>query len=196
MGHGADSVTQPQAVVFLGNPGREFERTRHNAGFLVLEHWSPARNLGWQQKFKGEWATLTRGGAKLYLLKPLTFMNVSGESVRALGDFFKVAPEAWVAVHDDIDLPFGEVRFQTGGGLGSHNGLRSLKQHLGTDKFHRLRLGTGRPVHGDVASFVLGRFTSDEEIELDRILDRAAAVLERSLGTPEAAGSPPPSGRA
>jgi len=177
-------MTPPQAVLFLGNPGREYERTRHNAGFLALEAWSKARDLGWQQKFKGEWATLNWAGGKYYLLKPLTFMNVAGESARALGDFFKVSPEAWLAVHDDIDLPFGEVRFQTGGGLGGHNGLRSLKQHLGTDRFHRLRIGVGRPVHGDVASFVLGRFTPDEEIELERILSRVVSQLEQSLRTP------------
>ena len=92
-----------------------------------------------------------------------------------------MAPEEWIAVHDDIDLPFGEVRFQTGGGLGGHNGLRSLKQHWGTDRFHRLRVGIGRPARGDVATFVLGRFTPDEEIELDRILDLASAALDRAL---------------
>jgi PTH1 family peptidyl-tRNA hydrolase len=174
-------VTAVQAVVFLGNPGKEYERTRHNAGFLVAARWEGARNASWQQKFKGEWAAVNRGSQKLYLLRPLTFMNLAGESARALGDFFKVLPEGWVAVHDDIDLPFGEVRFQTGGGLGGHNGLRSLKQHLGTDKFHRLRIGVGRPVHSDVAHFVLGRFSPDEEIELERILDRAVAALEQAL---------------
>lgn len=174
----------PQAVVFLGNPGREYERTRHNAGFLLLEHWPPARGLNWQQKFKGQWASLLWGGGKFYLLRPQTFMNLCGESARALGEFFKVDPTRWLAVHDDIDLPFGEVRWQTGGGLGGHNGLRSLKQHLGTDQFQRLRLGVGRPVHGDVASFVLGRFTADEEIEWERVLDRAGAALEQALRAP------------
>jgi PTH1 family peptidyl-tRNA hydrolase len=174
-------MTAPQALLFLGNPGKEYERTRHNAGFLLASRWNPARDAGWQQKFKGEWAAVNRGSRKVYLLRPLTFMNLAGESARALGDFFKVPAEGWVAVHDDIDLPFGEVRFQTGGGLGGHNGLRSLKQHLGTDRFHRLRIGVGRPVHGDVAAFVLGRFTPDEEIELERILDRAAVALEQAL---------------
>jgi len=174
-------MTPAQAVVFLGNPGKEYERTRHNAGFLTASRWEPARNASWQQKFKGEWASVTRGTQRVYLLRPLTFMNLAGESARALGDFFKVPPEGWVAVHDDIDLGFGEVRFQTGGGLGGHNGLRSLKQHLGTDRFHRLRIGVGRPVHGDVANFVLGRFSPDEEIELERILDRAVTTLEQAL---------------
>ena len=175
-------ATLPQALVFLGNPGKEYEKTRHNIGFQVAARWNRTRDLGWQQKFKGEWASFPWGDRKVFALRPLTFMNLAGESARALGDFFKVPEGAWVAVHDDIDLPFGEVRFQTGGGLGGHNGLRSLKQHLSTDQFHRLRIGVGRPIHGDVASFVLGRFTPDEEIELERILDRAAAVLEGALG--------------
>lgn len=109
-------------------------------------------------------------------------MNLVGESARAMSDFFRIAPESWIAVHDDIGLPFGEVRLQTGGGLGGHNGLRSLRQHLGTDGFHRLRLGIGRPVQGDVASFVLGRFSSDEEIEFSRVVDRAIEALELALG--------------
>jgi len=175
-------MTPPQALIFLGNPGREYEKSRHNAGFLVLDRWARARGLPWQQKFKGEWTPLVAPSGKTYLLRPQTFMNLAGESARALGDFYKVDPQTWLAVHDDIDLPFGEVRFQTGGGLGGHNGLRSLKQHLGTDRFHRLRIGVGRPVHGDVAAFVLGRFTADEEIELERILDRAVEVLDRTLG--------------
>jgi PTH1 family peptidyl-tRNA hydrolase len=174
-------MTAPAAVVFLGNPGKEYEKTRHNVGFQVARRWSATASLDWQKKFKGEWGTALVAGRRIPALKPLTFMNLSGESARALGDFFKVAPEAWVAVHDDIDLPFGEVRFQTGGGLGGHNGLRSLRQHLGTDKFHRVRIGVGRPVHGEVADFVLGRFTPDEEIELDRILDRAAVALETAF---------------
>jgi len=177
-------VTSPEAVVFLGNPGREHERTRHNLGFMLADRWLGPEFPSWQQKFKGQWATLVRDGRKVWLLKPLTFMNLAGESVRAASDFFKLVPEAWLAVHDDIELPFGEVRFQTGGGLGGHNGLRSLRQHLGTDRFHRLRIGVGRPVHGDVAAFVLGRFTPDEEIELGRVLDRAVETLDRALAEP------------
>lgn len=172
-------MTVPEAVVFLGNPGREYERTRHNAGFLAGDRWLVGSGAAWQRKFKGEWASVLRCGHKICVLKPLTFMNLAGESARALGEFFKIPAQAWIAVHDDIDLPFGEVRFQTGGGLGGHNGLRSLKQHWGTDGFHRVRIGIGRPARGDVASFVLGRFSPEEEIELDRILDRAAQTLDR-----------------
>jgi PTH1 family peptidyl-tRNA hydrolase len=135
----------PTAVVFLGNPGREYEFTRHNAGFLVAQRWPLARDAAWQKKFKGEWASVRWFERKIYLLRPETYMNLAGESARALGDFFQVAGDQWLAVHDDIDLPLGTIRAQFGGGLGGHNGLRSLKQHLGTDGFHRLRIGVGRP---------------------------------------------------
>jgi PTH1 family peptidyl-tRNA hydrolase len=171
----------PQALVFLGNPGKEYERTRHNAGFMVSRHWVATRDLVWQHKFKGEWANLVWGVTIVPCLKPLTFMNLAGESARAMGDFFKLPPDSWLVVHDDIDLPFGEVRFQLGGGLGGHNGLRSLKQHLGTQDFYRLRIGVGRPIHGEVADFVLARFTPDEEIELSRVWDRAGSLLEQAL---------------
>ena len=172
--------TAPLAFVFLGNPGKEYQRTRHNAGFLVADRWRRTRDAAWQSKFRGEWTSFEEAG-KRYALKPLTYMNLAGESARAMGDFFKIAPEAWTAVHDDVELPFGEIRFQAGGGLGGHNGLRSLKTHLGTDRFFRLRIGIGRPDRGDVASFVLGRFTPDEEIELDRVLGRASDALETAL---------------
>ncbi len=178
-------MTIPEALVFLGNPGKEYERTRHNAGFLLAGRWPRIQGASWQQKFKGEWTSLLWDEKKRFLLRPLTFMNSAGESAQALGEFFKIAPQAWIAVHDDIDLPFGEVKFQTGGGLGGHNGLRSLKLHLGTNEFHRLRIGIGRPARGDVASFVLGRFTPDEEIELERVLDRALGLLEQALGSPQ-----------
>lgn len=166
----------PQALVFLGNPGKEYEKTRHNAGWLFCD--SIKESLSWQEKFKGRWATLLLGNTKLTLLKPLTFMNLSGESARAMADFFKISPELFLAVHDDLELPFGEVRLQKGGGLGGHNGLRSLKQHLGTQDFFRLRIGIGRPVRGDVASFVLTRFNADEEIQLPLIWDQAWAKLQ------------------
>lgn len=177
----------PSAVVFLGNPGKEYEFTRHNAGFLVARQWSPAQEAPWQKKFKGEWSSVVWKARKVYLLRPETYMNLVGESARALGEFFRVPADEWLAVHDDIDLPFGTIRTQFGGGLGGHNGLRSLRQHLGTDGFHRLRIGIGRPARGDVASFVLGRFTPDEEIEWGRIADQAISALEAVLtGAPDA----------
>ena len=171
----------PSAVVFLGNPGREYERTRHNAGFLLADSWSATQGAVWQVKFKGRWAPLRLADRKIPVLMPQTMMNLSGESVRALGEFFKLPASGWMAVHDDIDLPFGEVRVQRGGGLGGHNGLRSLRQHLVTDAFFRLRIGVGRPRHGEVADHVLGRFSPEEEIQLGLVLPLAVSLLEKTL---------------
>lgn len=171
----------PAAVVFLGNPGKDYEKTRHNAGFQLASFWSVSKTADWQLKFKGRWAPVFLGNRKVPLLLPQTFMNVSGESVRALGDFFKVAPEDWMVVHDDIELPFGEIRVQRAGGLGGHNGLKSIRQHLATDRFFRLRIGIGRPEHGEVADHVLGRFSVTEEIQLSLLLPLAATLLEKAL---------------
>jgi len=173
-----------KGIIFLGNPGRQYEATRHNVGFRVADHWLAGRKTVWQSKFKGLWTSVTVGTRSVHLVKPLTFMNLVGESARAVSDFFKAPPDAWIAVHDDIELPFGEVRFQSGGGLGGHKGLRSLKDHWGTPEFRRLRIGVGRPTRGDVATFVLQPFTSDEEIELTRILDRACRDLDQAVQGP------------
>ena len=173
-----------QALVFLGNRGRDYEATRHNAGWRVVDAF-PWQNRGlWQKKFQGQWTTAFWAGQKLTLLLPETYMNLSGESARALGDYFRLAPASWLAVHDDIDLAFGEVKGQFGGGLGGHNGLRSLKQHWGTSDFFRLRIGVGRPARGSVADYVLGRFTPEEEAEWPRLLERIVAVLQEMLELP------------
>lgn len=169
-----------QVLVFLGNPGKEYEKTRHNAGWIFCQSWG--QDLIWQEKFKGLWCPVLINSTKLYFLKPQTFMNLSGESARALGDFFKIPGEQFVIVHDDLEVPFGEVRFQQGGGLGGHNGLRSVKQQLGTQDFFRLRLGIGRPPRGDVASFVLSRFSSDEEIQLPWVWKSAWEKIRQEIG--------------
>ncbi|MEI8093032.1 MAG: aminoacyl-tRNA hydrolase [Spirochaetales bacterium] len=178
----------PEAVLFLGNPGRDYAKTRHNAGFMVSECWEPVTGNAWQSKFKGLWMTTRWQDRKVILLKPQVFMNLSGESARAASDFLKVPPEHWLVVHDDLEVPFGEIRLQIGGGLGGHNGLKSLKQHWGTDKFARLRFGLGRPVHLEVADFVLSRFSPAEEIQLGLLLPMACRLLEGALsrGIPEA----------
>ena len=129
-------------ICALGNPGREYSATRHNVAWIFLSQWLPA--LDWQKKFKGEYALLHQP-RKLIFLKPLSFMNNSGESIRTCVDFFSLDAEEILVIHDDLELPFGEVVCKKGGGLGGHNGLKSVNQHLGTRDFHRLRLGIGRP---------------------------------------------------
>lgn len=166
---------------FLGNPGREYQKTRHNLGFRVLEQLTFFPGLAWQTKFKGEWASYNQEWGKLLLLKPGVFMNLSGESVVALMDFFKVKPGDLTVIHDDLETPLGTYRFQKAGGLGGHNGLRSIKEKLGTGDFHRVRVGIGRPVHGDVSSYVLGAFSSDEEITLAQTWPGLIQELEGTL---------------
>jgi len=171
----------PCAVAFLGNPGLDYVASRHNFGFQLADSWPLVSQHRWQSKFKGLWTQVVLDSGKVIFLKPLTFMNLAGESLRAAGEFFKLPAEGWLVVHDEIELPFGELRLQKGGGLGGHNGLRSVKQHLGTDQFYRLRLGIGRPTRGDVANFVLGNFTHEEKIELPRVLALAGTLLEATL---------------
>lgn len=168
-------------LVFLGNPGRQYERTRHNAGWLVCDDMHI--DAPWQQKFHGIWSQVRGRTGQVRILKPQTFMNVSGQSVSEAAHFFGIEPEEILVIHDDLELPFGTVRLQSGGGLQGHNGLRSIKQHLGTDRFLRLRIGIGRPARGDVSSFVLSRFSPDEEIQLPLVLEKATDMLRKAIGT-------------
>lgn len=169
-------------VVGLGNPGPKYAGHRHNVGFRVVAHL--AERVGApaaKSKFKGLYTRATVGGRDAVLLLPQTFMNLSGESVRPAVDFFQVAPEDVIVVHDELDLPFGEVRIKVGGGLAGHNGLRSIAQHLGTQSFLRVRFGIGRPRSGPVVPYVLGDFSVDERAVLDDALERASSAVERLL---------------
>lgn len=160
-------------IVFLGNPGIQYRLTRHNVGFMVCDRvlGLMGESSSWQTKFH---ALFIKHGPCV-LLKPQTFMNESGVSVQEASKFFGIAPSDILVVHDDIELPFGEVRRQLGGGMGGHNGLRSVRQHLGTDAFCRLRIGVGRPSGGmQVADYVLARFSPLEEKQLEITLESAA----------------------
>jgi PTH1 family peptidyl-tRNA hydrolase len=166
-------------VVGLGNPGREYERTRHNAGWLVLDELARRLGASWRGKFAGKLAEVRLDGDRLALLKPETFMNDSGRSVAAAARFFKVEPESLLIVHDDVDLEPGRLQARAGGGLAGHNGLRSLAQSLGSQDFLRLRIGVGRPGRGDhrsVADYVLSGF--DPEEDADALVTRSADAVE------------------
>ena len=164
-------------VVGLGNPGSEYEFTRHNMGWLLLDAYSPISGNNWKSKFKGFYTDATIGSEKIYFLKPDTYMNLSGESVQPLCQFFKIKPEEILVLQDELDLPFGQIMFKKGGGLAGHNGLKSITQCLGTQDFHRMRIGIGRPVHGSVSNWVLGKFSGDKEIELGVVLDKSSEAL-------------------
>lgn len=174
-------------LVGLGNPGAEYAHTRHNAGFMLVD--ALHRKLGgtsWTRKFKAELAEVRVPDApdngRVLLVKPLTFMNLSGESVRPASDFYKVPPTQVVVAHDEMDLPLGTLRIKVGGGHGGHNGLRSLHQHLGPD-YLRIRMGIGKPDgKGDrVVGHVLGGFNRKEQEEMDLMLahgvDAAISIM-------------------
>jgi peptidyl-tRNA hydrolase, PTH1 family len=173
----------PKLLVFLGNTGARYARTRHNAGWMVLEREPFSQADNWQQKFKALWSKITISGVPVVLLKPQTMMNLSGESVQAATRFFRYSPGEVLVVHDDVELPFGEIGVRMGGGLAGHNGLRSIAQCLSTRDFWRLRIGVGRPPRGELHDHVLGRFSQDEEVDLPGILDRSAALIRDKLGS-------------
>ncbi|MGV9211192.1 aminoacyl-tRNA hydrolase [Micromonospora sp. RB23] len=173
----------PWLVVGLGNPGREYAGNRHNVGFMVAELLAGrvGARFGRHKRAVAEVAEgrLGFGGPKLVLVKPLTYMNLSGGPVAALAQFYKVPPAQVVAVHDELDIDFGQVRIKFGGGEGGHNGLRSMSKSLGTKDYARVRFGVGRPPgRQDPADFVLSDFGAAERKELDFLVDRAADVVE------------------
>ncbi len=175
-------------IVGLGNPGREYEDTRHNIGFKVLD--SLNLTLNWKEKFKGEFAVSTISGEQSVFIKPQTFMNLSGESVQPCSKFFKITPANILVVYDEIDLPFGTIQMKSGGGLAGHNGLKSMAERLGTRDFKRIRMGVGRPVHGTVSKHVLAEFTNDQQAVLDDFLKVGCEAIEAVLnkGFEKAAG--------
>lgn len=149
-------------IVGLGNPGPQYQTTRHNAGFMMLDRFCESIGASMtQSKYKGIFGTARFNGKSLLLLKPQTYMNLSGESVVACMSFYHLECDHVIVIHDDLDLNVGDVRFKTAGGAGGHNGLKSIISLTGSEAFHRIRLGIGRPEHHDVVNYVLGSFQDD-----------------------------------
>jgi PTH1 family peptidyl-tRNA hydrolase len=168
-------------IVGLGNPGREFANTRHNAGFLLVEKIASDWKADWisEKKFNSQLARVERAGRKFVLCEPQTFMNASGEAVRKVSDFFRFSPEKILIVVDDADLPFGEIRLRGSGSSGGHHGLESIEKHLGTREFARLRIGIGRKNNlREITNHVLGHFGKDEMELLEKVLAQGAQQVE------------------
>ena len=169
-------------VAGLGNPGPTYQWTRHNAGFLFLDRLAHLKDISISKKafsgFSGEWSF---AGNRLILLKPQTFMNLSGKSVMQALQFHKLPLSSLIVIHDELDLPFGSVRLKNGGGHGGHNGLRSIMENLGKGDFTRLRIGIGKSPHGDTTDHVLGRIPPEQMEVLPRILDGGIEMLEVML---------------
>ncbi|GAA3572790.1 aminoacyl-tRNA hydrolase [Marinobacter xestospongiae] len=174
-------MTQQLAmIVGLGNPGPDYEHTRHNAGALFVEALArqAGQSLRPEKKYHGLYTRLRWQGLDLHLLNPTTFMNRSGLAIKALADFYKISADQILIAHDELDLPPGTAKLKKGGGHGGHNGLRDTINHLGTRDFHRLRLGIGHP--GDsrqVTGYVLGRFGKKETEQLEDLIDEIIRVL-------------------
>lgn len=185
-------------IVGLGNPGDKYDRTRHNIGFMVLDHLAKRWQLTLmpERKFKGNWAEKQWQGHRLYLLKPSTFMNLSGEAVIALVKWYKLPPESVLVIYDDMDIPLGRIRIKPSGSAGGHNGMKSIITHLGTSNFPRLRVGIGAPKHPSkhpdqpkdpdrVVEHVLGNFNGTESKGLPDLLglteEAIATILTEGL---------------
>ena len=167
-------------VVGLGNPGREYARNRHNAGWMVVDELARRHGGTWRSKFSGQLAEIRLDGHKLVLLKPETYMNDSGRSVGGATRFYKLEPGEVLVVHDEGDFELGRLELKLGGGAGGHNGLRSIAQHLGTPEFLRLRVGVGRPERGDprpLADYVLSDFAPEDDV--GSLIARAADAVEQ-----------------
>lgn len=169
-------------IVGLGNPGKKYATTRHNIGFRVVDALSQKKKLNFtSSSFQGD---VAHDGAapdeRLYLLKPSTFMNLSGESVVAMTQFYKIPLTEILVIHDDLDLPFGRLRLVRTGSAGGHNGIKSLIDHLGTKDFPRLKIGIGRPktIQQEVVDYVLQKFTPEEETHLADLIDKSVAAIE------------------
>ena len=168
-------------LVCLGNPGDKYENTRHNVGFMVADEIGERQNAPIQKlKFKALTNLFTISGQKVLVMKPITYMNLSGEAVRQAVDFYKIQPDHVLVVSDDTALALGRLRIRKGGSAGGHNGLKNIILHLGTDQFPRLRVGVGEKPHPDydMADWVLGKFTGEDKKTMDAAVKRAADAIE------------------
>lgn len=168
-------------IIGLGNPGNEYDGTRHNIGFAALDAFARTNNFpGWTDKkdFRCHWTSQTMADTKVVLVKPQTFMNLSGEAAQAVTNFYKAGPQQVIAVYDELDIEFGQIRLRQGGSAAGHNGVKSLIQHLGED-FGRIRIGIGPkiPAQMDSANFVLQRFSTDQQSHIAELIVETNAIL-------------------
>ncbi|KIC06865.1 aminoacyl-tRNA hydrolase [Neisseria mucosa] len=171
-------------IVGLGNPGSEYEQTRHNAGFWFIDElaWQYKATLKEEKKFFGSVARISISGSDLWFLKPSTFMNRSGQAVAALAQFYKIKPEEILVVHDELDIPCGRIKFKLGGGNGGHNGLKDIQARLGTPDFYRLRLGIDHP--GDrnlVVGYVLNKPSPEHRQQIDEAINKSLKAVPMLL---------------
>lgn len=167
-------------IVGLGNPGKEYQLTRHNIGFMILDEFAKKHGVSFDKtKFNAEYAMLNISGEKYILIKPTTYMNLSGEAVRKFYDYFDIELEDILIIYDDLDTKTANFRLRSKGSSGGHNGIKSIISHLSTEKFNRLKIGIDRPKNGmKVSDYVLSRFSKDEMLEIEQVYSKCTSCIE------------------
>ena len=166
-------------IVGLGNPGKEYEKTRHNIGFMSVDYISQKKNVDFSKsKFSGVYAEYTENGEKVILLKPGKYMNLSGEVIRDYVNFFKIAIDDILVICDDLDTPVGSYRLRYKGSSGGHNGLKNIEQNLGTSNYKRIKVGISNNKMLDTKDYVLGKFSNDEFVELNKIIELMPNIVD------------------
>lgn len=167
-------------IVGLGNPGKQYENTRHNIGFMALDRLADSYGVSWSQetKFQAKVASAMVDGEKILLVKPMTYMNESGQAVEKMSQYYKIDPDNMLIIYDDLDLPTGKLRLRQSGSAGGHNGIKSIISHLGTSNFKRIRTGIDRPDKQSVVDYVLGELRSDEQDKLSSSFDYIQSAVD------------------
>lgn len=167
-------------IVGLGNPGKQYENTRHNIGFMALDRLADSYGVSWSQetKFQAKVASAMVDGEKILLVKPMTYMNESGQAVEKMSQYYKIDPDNVLIIYDDLDLPTGKLRLRQSGSAGGHNGIKSIISHLGTSKFKRIRTGIDRPDKQSVVDYVLGELRRDEQDKLSSSFDYIQSAVD------------------
>ena len=169
-------------IIGLGNPTKEYENTRHNVGFMVMDRLADVLNVSISTtKFKGEYVKFKHHGEDIIILKPMTYMNSSGESVIQVMNYFKIDVEDILVVYDDLDMPVGKLRLRESGSAGGHNGIKSIIAHVGTQSFKRIRVGIDKHPHIKVVDYVLGHFNKQEQPLIDEGIENAIKAIETYL---------------
>ena len=173
-------------LVCLGNPGREYENTRHNIGFMAADELSRREGVKFSKlRYRALTGDIRTGGQRILVIKPQTYMNLSGEAVKLAGGFYKIPPDHVLVISDDVALPLGKLRIRAGGSAGGHNGLKNIIAHLGTDQFPRVRVGVGAPEGGGMIDWVIGSFSQAERKQADeavsRAVDAALCIMEKGV---------------
>ena len=175
-------------LVCLGNPGKQYENTRHNIGFMAADRLSEREGVKFNKlRYRALTGEVRLGGQRVLVLKPQTYMNLSGEAVKLAGGFYKIPPERVLVISDDVSLPLGKLRIRASGSAGGHNGLKNIIAHLGTDAFPRIKVGVGAPAHPDqdMVDWVIGSFSAQEKKAVaqavDQALDAAACLIEKGV---------------